>query len=125
MDLEHPHLHHRDKPGEVLDVSVGSGAGSRALGDLHAAHDLRHRRGRMLLIEALFALPLGATHQAQWAICKMREGPVRDRFVILRQRQFCDALVGIKHAVRMSEPHPNKLDAAVARRHGARFAFGL
>ncbi len=116
VDFQDPHLDHRNQASEVLDHQIGFAAGF--LRDLDPADDVRHAGTEMFLVEAFLALPLGAAHQRQGPMRDVRQRPILDRGVVLRQRELGNPLVGIENPIRMGQPHPREIDAAVARRSG-------
>ena len=113
VDLQYPHLHHRNEPGEVLDDEMG--LAGPLVGDLDAADDVRHAARQMLLVEAFLVPALGAAHQAQRPKAEMRKRPVADRRVILREPELGNAALGIEHAVGVGQAHALEIHAAVAR----------
>src|SRR4051812_6589988 len=101
MHFQHAHLDECDQSALVAEIEISARllkARNLELTDLR-----RNSRSRMALKKTFLRSPHGAPYEANRPVPHLRQYPVGNGFVISRKCALGDALLGIKHFVRMRQ----------------------
>ena len=102
MELEHAHLQQRDERGHRVRHHVQSPAVARP-GPRRGRSRGVHARVGVLLVEALLVPAVGTAHQRQRAVAQVRQDPLADRLVVVREIALGELRFRIQQLVGIAE----------------------